>query len=308
MLEPIVIPKDFNYIGAFLTLACRFDCPWCINRVSGFEHKSRWMNKENWIKGLNRIATRPNLPITLSGGEPTLHRGIYDIIHGVKHETSIDLLTNLDFDLKEFRQKVWQTRLSRDAPYASIRVSYHHGQSHQSTLLKNVRWLMDKGYNIGLFIVDLPNPEIKEQNMMVFEKAKSMGIDVRWKEFLGEWKGEMYGTYRFPGSVNSGVSTNCVCHTSELLIGPAGNLFRCHADLYADRNSIGHILDTSIPGLSIWRDCSNYGNCNPCDVKVKNNRFQEFGHTSVEIKTTPPSDLARYKSLRPCDGYRPPRP
>ena len=32
-----------------------------------------------------------------------------------------------------------------------------------------------------------------------------------------------------------------------------------------------------------YRDCYVYGDCNPCDVKVKTNRFQQFGHTSVDI-------------------------
>ena len=33
-----------------------------------------------------------------------------------------------------------------------------------------------------------------------------------------------------------------------------------------------------------FRPCEFYGDCNPCDVKVKTNRFQIFGHTSVEMK------------------------
>ena len=32
------------------------------------------------------------------------------------------------------------------------------------------------------------------------------------------------------------------------------------------------------------RPCDVYGHCNPCDIKVKTNRFQEFGHTSVQIE------------------------
>ena len=33
-----------------------------------------------------------------------------------------------------------------------------------------------------------------------------------------------------------------------------------------------------------FRPCEVYGHCNPCDIKVKTNRFQVFGHTSVEIR------------------------
>jgi hypothetical protein len=58
---------------------------------------------------------------------------------------------------------------------------------------------------------------------------------------------------------------------------------RCHSDLYEGRQAIGHILD---PGFEIdnkFRPCSVFGHCNPCDIKVKTNRFQIFGHTSVEV-------------------------
>ncbi|MBI5232727.1 MAG: radical SAM protein, partial [Deltaproteobacteria bacterium] len=34
----------------------------------------------------------------------------------------------------------------------------------------------------------------------------------------------------------------------------------------------------------IFRVCHVFGHCNPCDIKVKTNRFQQWGHTSVEIK------------------------
>ena len=63
-------------------------------------------------------------------------------------------------------------------------------------------------------------------------------------------------------------------------------MYRCHADLYKGRNPIGHILDEYFTEDSIeeFRECSFFGDCNPCDVKVKTNRFQVFGHTSVEIR------------------------
>ena len=33
-----------------------------------------------------------------------------------------------------------------------------------------------------------------------------------------------------------------------------------------------------------FRKCEKYGQCHPCDVKLKTNYKQELGHTSVEIK------------------------
>ena len=78
---------------------------------------------------------------------------------------------------------------------------------------------------------------------------------------------------------------HCDCRTTEFLIDPAGFIFRCHSDLYANRFPIGHILDPELPKLlGQWVACPVFGKCNACDIKVKFNRFQEHGHSSVEIR------------------------
>ncbi|MBU4342850.1 MAG: hypothetical protein KKG21_02450, partial [Candidatus Omnitrophica bacterium] len=33
-----------------------------------------------------------------------------------------------------------------------------------------------------------------------------------------------------------------------------------------------------------FRPCDWFGHCNPCDIKIKTNRRQVYGWTSVEIK------------------------
>ena len=30
--------------------------------------------------------------------------------------------------------------------------------------------------------------------------------------------------------------------------------------------------------------CDNFGLCSECDVKIKNNHYQQFGYTSVDIR------------------------
>ena len=57
------------------------------------------------------------------------------------------------------------------------------------------------------------------------------------------------------------------------------------------RAAIGHILDESFVIEDIFRPCRAFGLCNPCDIKVKTNRFQQYGHTSVEIEM--PAERAR---------------
>lgn len=282
-LPPIVIPERMNYIAAFLTFACTLRCTYCINHHGGDLVKGRRMSGEEWTRGLNRIVTRPDLPITLQGGEPTVHKDFYQIVNGIRSGIPIDLLTNLEVSAEGFSSRIPVERLRRKSPYASIRVSYHRGQSDRTQLLDRVAYLNDLGYHIGIWIVDHPEYRDHTEETMLLAQAK--GIDIRKKEFLGPWKGIDHGTMRYPDAVNSHSLRHCQCRTSELLIAPDGCIFRCHSDLYANRSVIGNILDPKFTGqdLGQWKSCSVYGRCNSCDIKVKFNRFQEHGHSSVEI-------------------------
>ncbi|MBI4308702.1 MAG: radical SAM protein [Candidatus Omnitrophica bacterium] len=283
-LEPIVLPGHFNYIAVFLSFACMLRCSYCINHHGGDLVKKRWMSGEDWVRGLNRIRSKgSDVPLTLQGGEPTVHKHFYSIMQGIKPELTIDLLTNLEVDADEFMRHIPSGRIKREAPYASIRVSYHRGQQDPMVLLRRVRYFLDKGYHVGVWAVD--HPEYMEETRQVQAQAQSMGIDFRLKEFLGPYNGRNYGTMRYPEAMNAKMLRDCDCRTTEFLIDPAGSIFRCHSDLYANRFAIGHILDPKPPALlGQWMPCSVYGKCNSCDIKVKNNRFQEYGHSSVEIR------------------------
>ncbi len=283
-LEPIILPQRFNYIAVFLSFACMLRCSYCINHHGGDLVKKRWMSGDDWIRGLNRIKTfGGDVPLTLQGGEPTVHKHFYQIMKGLRPDLNVDLLTNLEVDADEFMGHISPERIKRDAPYAAIRVSYHRGQQDPEVLLKRVRYFLDKGYHVGVWAVD--HPEYMQETRQVQEKAHAMGIDFRLKEFLGPYDGHNYGTMRYPEAVNARMLRNCDCRTTEFLIDPGGSIFRCHSDLYANRFSLGHLLDEKAPKLlGEWVPCAVYGKCNSCDIKVKNNRFQEYGHSSVEIK------------------------
>lgn len=281
-LKPIELPQHFNYIAVFLSFACMLRCTYCINHHGGDLVKKRWMTGDDWVKGLNRLKSR-DIPLTLQGGEPTVHKNFYSIVKNIRPDMPIDLLTNLELDPDEFMRQIPPDRIKRESPYASIRVSYHKGQQNHEVLFKRVKYLKDHGYSIGVWVVD--HPDYLEHTRDVQRVALDMGIDFRLKEFLGPHKGLNYGTMRYPNAVNAQEIRSCDCRTSELLIDPAGDIFRCHSDLYANRFALGNILDPEPPkSLGAWLPCQVYGKCNSCDIKVKNNRFQQYGHSSVEIR------------------------
>jgi len=280
--KPIIIPDHYNYIAAFLTLSCNLTCSYCINRFGVVGSGVRHISGKEWVDAINRIESRPDLPLTLQGGEPSLHKDFYFIVNNIREDLNIDLLTNLQFETDEFMANVSPDRIKRDSPYASIRVSYHPEVMELKPLAEKVLTLQKAGYSIGIWGVMHPS-----QDKIILEAQEyctGLGIDFRLKEFLGEHEGKMYGTYRYPGACDKEFEKDVLCKTTELIMGPDGSVYRCHSDLYEGRPAVGNVTDPAYELEDIYRPCPVFGHCNPCDIKVKTNRFQVFGHTSVEIK------------------------
>lgn len=286
-----ITAKDYqNYVAFFLTFACNLRCPYCINLhdagVGLRQAKRGYLSGRDWIKAANRLILREDLPLTLQGGEPTLHKDFCLFVNEVKEDIKMDLLTNFQFDVDKFIQQVPVSRFTRSAPYAAIRVSYHPGQNQIEDLINKTRKMQDAGFRIGLYAVLHPDPEKKRHILEVQERCLKMGIDFRTKEFLGEYQGRLYGAFRYDGAIFGREIKYCECKTSEIIVDPAGNIYKCHSGLYSGREPVAHILDDDFTEDTIdrFRGCYFYGACNPCDLKVKTNRFQIFNHTSVEIR------------------------
>ena len=281
MLAPLVLPDQYNYVGVFLTLECSLNCSYCINRFGEISSSRQVLTGEEWIRGLNRIVTRPDLPLSLQGGEPTVHPDFYAIINRIRPDLPIDLLTNLNINIDRFMREVPPDRIKRDAPYASIRVSYHPEEMKIEPLAAKVLQLSAAGYSIGIWGV--LHPEWQKEICRARDYCTDLGIDFRTKEFLGKHDGTFYGTIRYPGACDRMKPRQVDCRTNELIIGPTGHIYRCHGDLYEERSAIGHLLAPELRIDDQFRPCSWFGYCNPCDVKIKTNRYQEYGHTSVVI-------------------------
>lgn len=282
IMKPIIIPQSYNYIATFLFLSCNLKCSYCINYFEEGNFSKKHISGKEWVKGLNRIVSRDDLPISLQGGEPSLQKDFIYILNNIKPELNIDILTNLQFDEDEFIRTVNPHRIKRKSPYASIRVSYHPETMQLDPLVKKVLKLQNNGFSIGIWGVMHPAQETEV--LRAKEHCTSLGIDFRTKEFLGEHNGKMYGTYRYEGACDRKFAKKVLCKTTEFIIGSNGDIYRCHSDLYEGRKPIGNILDENFEIEDKFRSCDVFGHCNPCDVKVKTNRFQQFGHTSVEIK------------------------
>jgi uncharacterized Fe-S cluster-containing radical SAM superfamily protein len=277
-------------VAFFLSFACNLKCGYCINlhdNGSRLEQSKRsYLSAGDWIRAADRLSLRPDLPLTLQGGEPTLYPDFYRFVNEVKPEIKMDLMTNLMFDVDAFIANVPVGRFTREAPYAAIRVSYHPGQNDIDDLIKKTTRLQNAGFRIGLYGIDHPDAAINSHIKTVRQRCLNLGLDFRIKEFLGEYGSEIYGTFKYDGCVNGEVLRQCECRTNEIIVDPSGHVFKCHSDLYRARKPIAHILDADFgaESIDVFRSCASFGDCNPCDVKVKTNRFQVFGFTSVEVR------------------------
>ncbi len=291
-IKPINIPENYKYIAVFLAMRCHLNCSYCLNNLENSKDFNRTKFKEltgeEWVRALNRLVSKKDVPITFSGGEPFLHKDFFYVLNNLKPELKVDILTNLYFDknlIEKFISEVKPERINRNSPYPSIRVSYHPEQMEAGKLIDNVKRLQDAGFPIGIYSVQYPSPQQLQAITQMQFRAIDAGILFRLKDFTGSFKNELYGDYsKYPGSILQEKTKKVLCRTSELLIGPDGNVYRCHRDLYAEENSIGNLLDPSFQLEDKFRACDKYGECHPCDVKVKTNYKQQLGHTSVEIK------------------------
>lgn len=297
-LPEIPISEDCNYIAAFLTMACTYNCSYCINAFGGQRNHYKLLSGQQWVEALSRLTNLDHsdglVPITLQGGEPSLHPDFYQIINELPERIKVDILTNLDFDIEEMIAKVDPKRLERPAPYAPIRVSYHPTECDLEKLFEKTLRLMEAGFRIGLYGVLHPD----QQDIILNAQAKALqlGIDFRTKEFLGFHDGKLHGLFKYPEGCSlkkpiTGPGSGTVwCKTTEILISPDGGIFRCHHDLYERKPAIGNILDRKYQISDMHLPCDYFGMCNPCDIKVKTNRLQQFGHTSVDIRFEEPAE------------------
>lgn len=259
-LPPLVLPENLNYIAVFLTLDCNLNCAYCINdpdqggqRRELFHNPDTALPPQDWIRGLSRIPCSGDLPITLQGGEPMLYwgsRGLGEILAGLPHY--FDLLTNFALTPERFARALdgQQAKLQRNAPYPSIRASYHPQEMERAwkgrgfeELVERCAALADFGFrvspvkaesDVGIYMVAHPDNAVTPRMRAAFQGR----VPFETKEFLGMHNGQLFGSYLYPFSTHLAAANiypralNCECRTSELLLDPLGFVWGCHFYLY----------------------------------------------------------------------------
>jgi len=276
----ITLPKTYSYAECYLTLRCNFGCPYCINEHTGVKRKRKELTAREWIMAINNVDFG-SIPLTLGGGEPTIHGGFYEIVNNIK--VRIDLLSNGSFNTTEFLRKLSPTRftVSEDPSYKSIRLSFHVNNTVPGAIVEKAKMLQAEGYSVGIF--GLNHPENLKANIVMTEYCRSAGVFFFIRDFLGFYEDRLFGHYKYPSGLN-GNRKHCQCKIQELLVGPDGNVFRCHRDLYDDTGEVGSLLNIAYEIKDEFRPCDNFGLCNNCDLKQKLGPDLKTSKCSVEVQ------------------------
>lgn len=279
----IKIPESKSYCEAYLTLRCNYKCPYCINDHTGVQRKRGELKANEWIAALNNIDFG-KLPLTIGGGEPTIHSGFYEIMSGLRPETRVDLLTNGTFDVDRFMKEIKPSRFTQkqEAYYKSIRMSYHVKTSDPKELTEKAKVLHKNGYSVGVFSIN--HPENLNANVIMTEVCREAGVYFFIRDFLGYYGDRLYGWYMYPEGLN-GNKKHCQCKSSEVLIGPSGELYKCHRDLYEGALPIGDIGRITFDINDGFLPCDSFGLCNPCDLKRKASPDLSGNRCSVIVET-----------------------
>ena len=89
------VPNNYKYIAVFLTMRCQLNCSFCLNKLDNEKfnrNKFKEISGKEWVEALNKLDSE--IPISISGGEPMVHKDLIYIINNLKSSLNIDLLTN----------------------------------------------------------------------------------------------------------------------------------------------------------------------------------------------------------------------
>ena len=90
-----------SYWAAFITMLCTGNCKYCIQTLSPeefhsakFEYEKDSLELEEWLRFFNNIQKYKNYPLSIIGGEPTIHKDFYELVNGL-NEYYITTTSNL---------------------------------------------------------------------------------------------------------------------------------------------------------------------------------------------------------------------
>jgi molybdenum cofactor biosynthesis enzyme MoaA len=167
-----------------LGLSCNYKCSYCHVWPKGKDERYTLLGIKSWKDIWDRMFEKYwCCHIRFSGGEPTIYPGFFDIVSVLLEKHTVDITTNLSFNIKSLTDKVKPGGIS-------ISASFHPEYNKIESFLEKALFLHNNDYPSTIAYVAYP-PYLKE-----IEAAKSLvesnKILFKIIPYQGEYEGRKY--------------------------------------------------------------------------------------------------------------------
>ena len=266
----------------YLTARCNYACDYCIQKpgMQPGQKRKPWgrydeLTGRQWVDALNGFPERPNNPLILTGGEPSLHKDFYFIASHLDGY-ALDLTSNLTFDIDRLAREM----NARGVRFATSFHTFHPKFGLPEQFLEQAERLRDSGVveEPVFSMVNLSKfPHFRDQehdrNVAAFaELAERRGLVYQFNEFRGTHMGAPFDRV---------AKRDIECTSAWVNIAPDGEVFNCQYHLTERRNSFCNVTDIAagrrLPDFGTFFSCSDFGYCDPCHENSGHGAFRDAG-------------------------------
>jgi MoaA/NifB/PqqE/SkfB family radical SAM enzyme len=283
MAEPARFPlptPEIHVWVAYLTARCNFACDYCIQKpqmVPGQKRKPWGRYQEltgrQWVDALNAFPVRPEHPLILTGGEPSLHKD-FAFIASRLEGYSLDMTSNLTFDIDAVAREM----NAHGKQFATSFHTYHPKFLAPEKWLEQAERLRDSGLvaRPTFSMVNLQRfPHFRDDEhdrniQKLVELADRRGLVYQFNEFRGTHMGEAF---------NRDHKFRIDCTSAWVNVDPEGNVFNCQYHLTERKHAFGNITDIAackpLPAMGEFFACTDFGYCDPCHENSGHGAFRD---------------------------------
>ncbi len=285
---PLPTPEIHVWV-AYLTARCNVACDYCIQKpqmVPGQKRKPWGRYQEltgrQWVDALNSFPVRPEHPLILTGGEPSLHKDFFFVASRLEGY-QLDMTSNLTFDVDALAREM----NAHGKRFATSFHTYHPKFLAPEKWLEQAERLRDSG------IVERPTfsmvnlqrfPHFRDDEhdrnvQKLVELADRSGLLYQFNEFRGTHMGEAF---------NREHKLRIDCTSAWVNVDPEGNVFNCQYHLTERKHSFGNVTDIAsckpLPAMGEFFACTDFGYCDPCHENSGHGAFRD-AHGNVFRRT-----------------------
>lgn len=227
----------------YLTLACNFNCPYCVNeKTRGVIKARKPATAKAWAEAINREGRHA----VFTGGEPFLFKDLPGLINRIDPFLSISVYTNLSLDVADQIKAI-----KREVRFY---VSWHaHQQPDRAVFLANAQAILAN-----------PRFTLTAHAIEAHENQRSLAADVDFFRENGLPIDVDVDQRDFEGCLKD-TTADALCRKRIHLIDPEGTRYQCVSRLMRKDCPMENIFENRLSEDICVDTCPDYGICAPCD-------------------------------------------